>query len=186
MKRHYNHTSFLTLAIVISATVAVLYVYMLYATLASVRQANLARDIVRAEQLDQSQAKSLSDLASSTATSRARLTSFLVPADDIVVFITALESLGPQSGSTVSLASIDADSLTGAPAGTIGVARAHVSAHGPWSSVTRVLALAQRLPYAVSVDHVQLNASGMDSAAKRTWDLSFDIQAATIVPLSKP
>jgi hypothetical protein len=168
------------LAVAVTAVVAALYAYMFYATSASVRQSNAARDIVRAEGTDQSQAKSISELAASTAASRARLASLFVPADNIVVFITALESLGPQSGSTVSLATIDADSLAGAPAGTIGAIRAHINASGSWASVMRVLSLAERMPYAVSIDHVRLDASSLDSTAHSAWSLSLDIQAAMI------
>jgi alkylhydroperoxidase/carboxymuconolactone decarboxylase family protein YurZ len=180
MKHPHSHIPFLVLAIAVTATVAALYAYMFYAASASVRQANLARDIAHAEGIDQSQARSLSALASSTADSRAHLASFFVPADNVVVFITALESIGPQSGSTVSLATVDADSLAGAPAGTIGSVRAHVDAHGGWPSVMRALSLAERMPYAVSIDNVRMDASGF--AAKSSWNLSFDIQAAVIVP----
>jgi hypothetical protein len=185
MKNHHRHIPFLVLSIAVSATVVALYIYMFYATSASVRQANVARDIVKAEEAGQSQAKSLSELVVSTAVSRSRLTSFFVPADDVVVFITAIESIGPQSGSTVSLASVDDSSLLGTAAGTIRAVRAHVSAHGSWSSVMLALALAEHLPYAVSIDHVQLNASNGGKAGQ-TWNLSFDIQAATIVQSSKP
>jgi hypothetical protein len=160
--------------------VAALYVYMLYATSASVRQANLARDVVRAEGANQSQAESLSELAASTATSRARLLSFFVPADDVVAFIKALESIGPQSGSSVSMDTIDADPLSDAPPGTTGSIRAHMSAHGSWSSVMRALSIAERMQYSVSIDHVRVDSSSLDTAARRTWDLSFDIKAAMI------
>jgi hypothetical protein len=185
MKHNHNHIPFFILSISVAVTIAALYVYMFYATSNSVYQANLARDIVRAEETDQSQAKSLSELATSTTASRSRLTSFFIPADNVVVFITTLESLGPQSGSKVSLTSVDADSLVGAPVGTVGVARAHIIAQGSWSSVMRALALAERLPYAVSIDHVSL-AGSSDQASHSSWSLSFDIQGATIVLASKP
>jgi hypothetical protein len=174
MKHPHSHIPFLVLALAVFATVAVLYAYIFYATSASVRQTNLARDAVKTERANQSQSESFLELASSTAVSRARLSSFFVPVDDVVVFITALESLGPQSGGAVSIASISAD-----PAGLV---RAGINAHGSWPSVMRVLSLAERMPYAVSVDHVRLDTSASDPASKRMWNLSFDIQAATAVP----
>lgn len=189
MKHPHNHIPLLMLAVAVTATVAALYIYMFYATSASVRQANLTRGTVLAEGANQSQAKSLSELVIATAASRARLASFFVPADNVVVFITALESLGPQSGSTVSLATIDADSLTNASAGTVGTVRAHINSIGSWGSVMRALALAERMPYAVSIDHIRLDTSASASAStsaatasSHTWNLSFDIQAAMIVP----
>ncbi len=181
MKHPHSHIPFLILSIAISATVVALYAYIVHATAASVRQANLARDIVLAEKSDQSESATLSGIASSTAPLRARLASFFVPADDVVAFITVLESIGPQSGSAVSIASIDADSLAGRPAGTIGAVRAHIDVHGGWSSVMRALALAERMPYAVSIDHVQLDSSSAGPANGRSWSLSFDIQADMIV-----
>ncbi len=186
MNHPHNHFATLILAAAVTLVIGVLYIYMFYATNASVNQADLARDIVRVEMSDQSQSKSLSQLASSTAASRAHLNSFFVPADDVVTFITSLESIGGESGSSLSLASIDADSLDGKPAGTIGTVRAHIDADGSWSSVMRALAIAENMPYAVSIDQVQLNASTGQNG-RSTWNLSFDIQAAMIVlaPASK-
>ena len=164
MKHSQRHIPFLTLSFAVAATVVALYAYMSYATADSVRQADLARYAVGTEGTDQSETKSLLELASSTGSSRAELPSFFVPADDVVAFITALESLGPQSGSSVSIASIDADSLSGSPAGSIGAARAHIVAIGSWQSVMRALALAERMQYAVSVNGVRLDASSAGPA----------------------
>jgi hypothetical protein len=186
MKHTHNHIPLLILSIAVTATVISLYVYMLYATSASVRQANLARDIVLAEKANQSQAQSVSLLASSTVALRGRLGSFFVPAQDIVSFITALESIGPQSGSKTSIASIDANPLESAPIGTVGIVRAHINADGSWSSVMRALALYELMPYAISIDHLSLTLSGM-AQAHSVWSLSFDINAPELVtkPISQ-
>jgi hypothetical protein len=154
---------------------------MFYATLASVSKADIASDVVQTEETNQSLARSMAVLASSTAASRASLESLFVPSDEVVMFIKTLESIGSRSGSVVSIASIDSDPLTDKPVGTIGAVRAHVDIHGPWTSVMRALSLTERLPFDVSIDHVQLDVSSTALKANRVWNLSFDIQAAMIV-----
>ena len=175
---HYHHIPLLILAVAVIAVAGSLYVYMFYATAASVDRANVARAVVLREKADQSQEKSLVVAASTTESDRARLASFFVPAGDVVSFITALESLGPESGSAVSIASISSDSLTAAAAGTVGSAQAHIDAHGSWSSVMRVLSLAERMPYAVSISNVRMDESGAGAGSKsHAWSLSMDIKA---------
>ena len=181
MRHPRGHIPFFILALAVTLVAASMYAYMFYATSASLRQANLARDIVVLEGANQSQAKSLSALAETTAYQRAEIPSFFISSDNVVAFIKALESIGPQSGSEVTLASVDADSLSKSSPGTMGLARAHVSAVGSWASVMRALSLAERMPYAVSIDRVSLSGSG---TAKHVWSLSFDIQAALIVASS--
>jgi hypothetical protein len=168
MKHHHTHIPFLILAIAVIVVAGSLYIYMFYATAASVDRANLARDVVLREKADQSQEKSLVSLASTTESDRSRLASFFVPAGDVVSFITALESLGPESGSTVSIASISSDSLSVA---------AHIDAHGSWSSVMRALSLAERMPYAVSISNVRVDESGGADSKSHAWSLSMDIKA---------
>ena len=185
MKKIHGHIMLLILAASVTAVTAALYVYMFYKTSASVDRAVIARDIVRTEEMDQSQAKTLSSLASSTVTDRDMLMSYFVHDDDIVSFITTLESLGPQSGSKATLASIDADSLSASSIGTTGSVRAHVDVTGSWSSAMRALMLAEHLPYAASLSHVSLSSSVSGTVgAHSTWVLSFDVTAALIVASS--
>jgi hypothetical protein len=178
MKHSHNHIPLLILAIAVTAMAGSLYAYMFYATTASVARANSASDVVALEKADQSQEKSLMSVASTTAIDRARLASFFVPADSVVSFITALEALGPESGSAVSIASIASDSLSGKTSGTVGSAQAQINARGSWSSVMRALSLAERMPYAVSISNVRMDESGAMAGSKsRSWNLSLDIKA---------
>jgi hypothetical protein len=169
MKHHHTHIPFLILAIAVIVVAGSLYIYMFYASAASVDRANIARAVVLREKADQSQEKSLVAAASTTESDRARLASFFVPADDAVSFITALESIGLQSGAQVSIASISSDSLS---------VQAHIDAHGSWSSVMRALSLAERMPYAVSISNVRMDESGAVAGSKsHAWSLSMDIKA---------
>jgi len=89
--------------------------------------------------------------------------------------------LGPQSGSTLSITSIDADPLTNAKPGTIGNAHAHVSAHGSWGSVMRLLNLVEDMPYVLSVKHVKLDNGSSDKKNLNVWNASFDLQTSVII-----
>ncbi len=182
MKRPHSHIPLLILAIVVTLVVGALYAYMFRATSVAVMRAGDARDIVASEQSDQVQAKGLAALVASTAGDRDRLTSFFVSSDSIVSFITALEALGPQSGSALSIAAIDTDTPANAAPGATAHVHAHIDAHGPWSSVMRLLALAQRMEYAVVISHVKLTAGESDPKIGNIWNISFDVQAPVLVP----
>ena len=182
MKFNHSHIPLLILASVIVLVSMALYGYMFQATSVSVGRAVTAQNVVASEQGNKQKAKTLTSLASSTASDREMLLTFFISSDDIVSFITAIESLGPKSGSTLNITSIDADQMVGAPAGKIGKARAHVDAHGSWSSVMRLLDLAEVMPYAVTISHVRLNSSGATAKSNDAWSLAFDIQVSIIAP----
>ncbi|MDD5165194.1 MAG: hypothetical protein PHG25_01490 [Candidatus Pacebacteria bacterium] len=181
MKHSHSHIPLLIFAIAVTLVVAALYGYMYQATSVSINRAGLARDIVITEQNDQTQAKKLSVIASDSAFDRAQLPNFFIPSDNVVSFITSLESLGPQSGTTVSLTGIDSDPLTNAEPGTIGHARAHIDGAGTWGSVMRLLALSEQMPYAASISHVRLSSSAPDEKKQVMWTISLDLQAAVLV-----
>lgn len=179
MKPNRSHVPLLIFSVVTTLVVVALYIYMFHATSVSVSRAGLARDIVTSEQNDQVAFKTLSDLVSSTAFDRARLASFFVSADNIVSFITAIESLGPQSGTKITIASIDDDLANHAPVGTIGNVHAHVDASGSWSSVIRLLSMVERMGYASSISHVRLTSNS--DLKEPSWALSFEVQTLVLV-----
>jgi hypothetical protein len=176
----HSHTPLLILAIAIVLVVGALYGYMYNTMSNSVLRAGAARDIVATEQHDQAQAKNVAQMVSDTAFERARLPDLFVSSGDIVSFITSLESLGPQSGSKVVLASIDADQMTNVATGTIGHAKAHINGTGPWAAVMKLLALAERLPYASTINHVHIDAGQASDKGPQDWSISFDVQALVI------
>ncbi|HTK33537.1 MAG TPA: hypothetical protein VL335_03275 [Candidatus Paceibacterota bacterium] len=183
----HSHVPLLIFAVAVMCVVSALYAYMYHATLVSINRASLARDIVATEQNDQTQAKDLAKIASDTVLERSQVPHFFIPADDVVSFITTLEALGPQSGATVTLSSIDSDVINGAAPGTIGHARAHVDASGSWLSIMRLISLSENMPYAVSISHLNLNNGGAQDTKdakvpQHIWSASFDVQAAVLVP----
>ena len=183
MKKHiHSHIPLLILAICVTFVMMALYVYMFNATSLSVSHASDARDVVATEQHDQSQSHTLFTLASTTATERDQIVSFFIPSDDIVSFITRIESLGRIASTTVTIATIDADQLSTSAPGTTGHAHAHINATGSWSQTMDFLSLLEQFPYASSLSHVKLNVNNI-SAKKSIWTLSADIQADIIVPM---
>ena len=162
---------------------AVLYAYLYGMVGASADRARLAEDIIGTEQGAQSQSKSLQDEYASTADARSRLPGLFVPAGDAVAFIEALESIGPASGATVSISSINADPLDGAAPGTTGIISADVTAQGSWAAVERALVLSESLPYQNTIDHVSLiggHPSSGAAASKDAWQISYRISALLI------
>jgi hypothetical protein len=181
MKNHsHSHIPLLVLAISVTLVVAALYWYMYDAAGTSVIRASLARDVVATEQYDQLQARNLSVLASSTQADRDEIGSFFVPSDDVVAFITLMESFGKESGSKAAITSIDADDLSNSSPGTTGRMHLHVDATGSWSEVMDLLGLVENSPYVGTISHVRLTAN-TGEATKSRWLLSFDIQTLLLV-----
>jgi len=182
MKQKFTHIPLLTFSIVMFLLVISLYGYMHKATSNSVARAGTAIDFVSSEEGNASRAKKLIDVAVSTAQNRSKLNSYFVSSEDIVSFITAIEALGKDSGTTVAITSIDADKLNNAAPGTIGSARAHIEGTGSWKAVMTLIDLAEGMPYVASINHVRLSSNNSELKVKNNWNVAFDLQVATMVP----
>jgi hypothetical protein len=119
--------------------------------------------------------ESASSTFSSTALSRALLQSYLIQDSNTVSFIEQVEGVAKQSGASVSIASISADDLTMATAGTIGHIQAHISAQGSWSNVMRALHIIEDLPYSLTIDNVSVHAEGGG-----IWGLEFNMMGLIV------
>ena len=177
----HSHVPLLILAVSVTLVVAGMYVYMYNATGIAVERASLARDAMVTEQHDQLQSRAIYDLASSTAADRDSLTSLFISPDNIVSFITLLESLGAQTGNKVTVSSIDADNMANSAPGTVGHAHAHVDTRGSWTQMMTVLSLAENLPYVGTLNHVRFNSNNI-GGKQADWSLSFDVQVSLLVP----
>ena len=167
-------------ALIIAAT---LYGYLYWQTSASTARAVLAEGVVATEKQSQSQTKDVELEYQTTAAGRARLPGLFVPAGNAVVFIEAVEAIGPASGASVTVSSIQADPMTGAAAGTIGTITAAVQAEGSWTAVMKTIVLAETLPYESSIDHLSLVREGQTPAVDESaavWHLSFNMSASML------
>lgn len=174
-----QHKHLLILASVSFIIVVALYCYMYYSANAGADRAITAHSIVKDEIDLEINAVDAIQLYQATVKERSRLPSLFIPADNIVLFIETLESLGTRTGGTVTVSSVDADKLEGVSVGTLGTAKAQVNVAGSWNEVIQTLMLAETLPYNVRIDKVRFDGqSGSKSGDK--WSLSFDIKVSTI------
>ncbi len=194
MKHALNKTLvFVAPSVLVLAVALFLYVILFRQIGASTDRARLAKDIVQAEASTQSQSASLRAEYQATADQRSRLTGLFVPSGGEVSFIEALESLGPASGTAVSISSISADPLDKASSGTVGAISADVSARGSWAAVMKALVLAESLPYQTVVDQVTVTkgqsapGSGASASGAALWQISYHVSALLLAvpPLSR-
>jgi hypothetical protein len=198
MKRKHSHSFFLVLAVLVLIFVTALSCYLYYMIGISVSHAADARNLVSADAANKSREQNFVELYQSTSEKWLRLSNFFIPADKVVTFIESLEALGPQSGSKLTLSAIDADNLESAVPGTQGKVHARLSSTGSWSSVMRLLSLAEVLPYKITIGNVSLQSAGGDvsslsvGAAKgsgagggHSWSISFDIQGVQIATVTR-
>ncbi len=182
MKNTPHHTVLLILAVSVTLLVGAVYGYMHYVVKISINRAATARDIVALEKANKGREQGVRALHERTATDRASLSQFFIPADRVVEFIESIEALGPQTGSVVNLSSID-DIPPGQIEGSkYGLARAHVEARGSWSSIMRALSLAENFPYGISVKGTRVDSGG--SAGGSSWKAEFTLEVLLSDPLS--
>ena len=180
MKHRFSKPIFLIVpALLALLAVAALYLRLYQQIGSSAAQARLAEDIIQTEQNEQDQAKNIQGVYQSSASERAELPGLFVPSADEVAFIEALESIGPASGATVSIASIKADPLDNAAPGTTGKIETDVTAHGSWDDVMKSLVMAESLPYQNTVDDVVLTNGGATSVVEKSpvWQISYHVSA---------
>lgn len=191
MKSHHANIPLLIFSISVLLFVAGLYAYMYHTVNESLKLVLIAREVAAKEQSLLKQEDKLITIYKESEEERKRLSSLFVSDLASLSFIETIEALGPQTGSNVTLSSIDADNLDGTEAGTLGIIKADVSAEGSWESVMRLLKLAELLPYKVNLSGVNLSSEEIGSSAigkgitdkefnKRKWSISFKIQAILI------
>ena len=164
-----------------------LYIYLYETTSSLADSAVLAKGIVAAEKADLAQGKDVVSMYQSTSADRAKLSGYFVRSDDAVAFINAVESVGPESGATVSISSIGTGAAPATSSSTTvtGSLTASISSGGSWTEAMKALALLEALPYDISIDRLSLSASpGGGTAKEPTWLLSLSIIADTIAPAS--
>lgn len=181
MINHRTMPIYLIASIIVLCTVFVAYGFMYITVNKSVDKAAQDYSALLERQRIFVQNKTITDLVRTTATDRSRLAGTVVPSGEAVKLIEAIEAVGPQSGSAVSLPSIDVPkSNDNNNANTYNVSL-HVSAQGSWNSIIKAIQLIETLPYAVKINRMNLDTSIISSKqtsnSKRVWTLSLIIQA---------
>jgi len=101
------------------------------------------------------EAKDMETVYESSESERELLPAFLVSTSNAVPFIDAVESIGPATGSTLSISSLSSgvDSVSSHSAVT-----ATITVIGSWPNVMRAIAMIENMPYAISVQSLHLDA----------------------------
>lgn len=183
MKHDHSHLALLVIAISITVFAFSLYGYMRYAIGSSVEKAITAQQAAKDEQARKNHKDSLTAIYTDTADGRAGLTSYFVADDQKVKFIERIESLGDATQADVIISDIVADDLTASPAGTFGRISMRIDATGSWSSIMRLLRLAETIPYKSTVSAVRIGSSGTGAStqeSKRSWRLTFTLDTVSI------
>lgn len=176
-------------AISVAVFVICLYLFMYVQIHSLVARSLAVADVVSSRKFDRAHASEVKRVFDATASERASIKSLYVPSDNLIQFIESMESISSSTGASVSVASIQADDLGTADAGTIGTIQARVEARGSWTAVMKSLALIENGPYIVAIDSAKLYSSRQmtgsaisagGSVERVTWSLSVDLKALSV------
>ncbi len=170
-----HHYFAVAITVLIFAASVCLYVFIYNKAESQIANTKDAFLAVADAQQNESKYKELSKTLASIKPDVDNATSVLIPSDQIISFIEAVEKVDSVTRANVSIVSIAADDLSNSPASTTGSVRAHIRIVGSWQSAMRSLHLVEALPYAISTNNVRAV-----SDAKKTWTIEFDMTAMTI------
>ena len=180
-----NHLLLFIMAFCITIFTGAIYAYMYHMIDLSLERTVKLQTVVDSNALSKIREQSFLQTYNLTAQKWASLSNYFVEPGRIVNFIESVEDLGKESGSKVTIATIDADNLDNAKVGTEGSLRTHIVTQGTWTEVMRALSLAEVMPYKLSINNVRADSSTekMSDAtkanpAKVIWSLSFDMVVA--------
>lgn len=115
---------------------------------------------------------SVETIVRDTEEERAQLKTFFLSEDDIVDFITEVESLGNSLGVPIDVLSVSSE--TPEVVGTGGVLELRVTFDGPWNSVVSMLALLETQEIATTLNKVSLSYKGHEDSE---WSVTATLQA---------
>ncbi|MEI8327534.1 MAG: hypothetical protein WCG02_00145 [Candidatus Taylorbacteria bacterium] len=177
--KHTHHHLLISFAIMSTMIAALVFFYMKYTVNSMTDEIVTAMNEEATLQSSDSLESRLQQLQNTSAKDWERIYSVFVPSDNAVPFIEAVESLGKNTGSTVTIVSVDNTKPDNGSLAANGYINAKVSVRGSWSAVLATLELAENMPYKATVDGVNLNLS-QEAKAKVSaeWTASFSITAA--------
>ncbi len=106
----------------------------------------------------------LTEVSKATEQDRAKLASYFISEDDVLGFITSIESIEKVSSTTVKISSISNDS-------SINHIRANIEISGGWVNVRRALSMIENLPYSINIDSINLSFNS------NKWNMTLSIKA---------
>ncbi len=106
----------------------------------------------------------LTELSKATEKDRAKLSTYFVTEDDVLTFITSIESVEKVSSTTVVISAISNDS-------TNKYIKVNIDIKGGWVNIRKALSMIENLPYSINIDSLNLNS---DSTK---WNMVLGIRA---------
>lgn len=172
MKRK-TYTIELVISSIIFVIVVGLYIWMQSSIGSSVSDVLSIQEKKAEIDTDVALSKTANDLYKETAPDRAILHDTFLSKKNVVDLIEAIEHIVDKTGGTISIGYIDtADD----------VVTMNVLAQGSWSSVYKILKMAESLPYITTIDKLTVDTSVLgNKLEKRTWNMSFTLRAAITI-----
>jgi len=173
--KYSNHASLFILALTTAIVACSLYAYIWYQIGVSTTITVDTTNQVRSQSVDNNQSIVLIKTTQNTEKNRNALASHFLSSTDAVGFIESLENIGTQTGSVIKISSIKIATSSS----MIGSAHGHVDAHGSWSSVMKILLLAETLPNVSMIDNLRLSGAA-GQKGNTDWQISFDLDMLTV------
>ncbi len=123
--------------------------------------------LIREIEIDKDNKKNeefLTELNKATESDRAKLSTYFITEDDVLGFITSIESIEKTSSTTVVISSISNDRSNNH-------IKANIDIKGGWINIRKALSLIENLPYSINIDSMNLN---YDSTK---WNMVLSIRA---------
>jgi Tfp pilus assembly protein PilO len=173
-KLRSQHYILLVLSVLAIFASAAAYFFMYNDAMKKAQEEANVQASVKAASKHAVEVENMKTIYDETAANRALLPSFLVSAGNAVPFIDAVEAIGPESGSTVSISSLSSGTDSNS---SLEVVTATISAVGTWQNVMRAVEMIEDMPYAISVKNLHLDvlSSSDSSAAAPHWTATMDI-----------
>lgn len=182
-----NHSKLLIMSITVTLFVIMVYGYMHHIINLSVKRIVEAKDKADSIALTRDREERFLQTYKSTSSKWSTLQNFFIDSNKIVDFIEIVEKLSAESGSKVSIASIEADNPEKIQSGKEGSVRLKISTKGSWTAVMKALALSETLPFKLKINNVRANTSGEAGDSQKgasSWAMDYDLQVAMIVATS--
>lgn len=182
-----NHSKLLLMAITVTMFVIGIYAYMHHIINLSVQKVIESKGKADSVALTREREENFLQTYKSTSSKWSKLQDFFVDSNKIVDFIEIIEKLSTESGSKVTIASIEADNPDKIQSGKEGFARLKINAKGSWNAVMKALALSETLPFKLTINNVRANISGESIDSQKgasNWTMDYDLQVSMIVATS--
>jgi len=176
--KHTHHHFLIIFAIAVTLLVTALYVYMRYSILDMTNEAVVSKSKIISLRMHENVDEELEKIKKESKDDFTKISRAFIQLDNTVPFIESLESLGKNTGSVVTIASIDnVDPVEGSSA-VNGYIKIRINILGSWSAVMKTVMMVENMPYKLLIDGVRFDRAPESAVANRTkWAGVVDFRA---------